>query len=115
MPPRRRVDSLNTRVEGRYNLRPRSRLVQSGSNVNVVRDIQDIPSIPQRQTHPSQHSRVRSAIPRSRNVSSTCLNDPMSIEYMYDQCDQVFYTPERRVYDSNIPRLYCQYQWYIHQ
>ena len=23
---------------------------------------------------------------------------------MYDQCDQVFYTPERRVYDSNIPR-----------
>ena len=22
---------------------------------------------------------------------------------MYDQCDQVFYTPERRVYDSSIP------------
>ena len=22
---------------------------------------------------------------------------------MYDQCDQVFYTPERRVYDSSVP------------
>ena len=28
----------------------------------------------------------------------------MSIEYMYNQCDQVFYTPEHRVYDSSIPR-----------
>ena len=40
MPPRRRLDSLTTPREPRYNLRPRSRLVQSGSNDNVVRDIQ---------------------------------------------------------------------------
>ena len=104
MPPRRRLDSLTTPREPRYNLRPRSTLVQSSSNDSINRDIPAIPSIPQRRMHRSQHSRVRSAVPRSRNVSSACLTDPTSIEYMYDQYDQVFYTPERRVYDGNIPR-----------
>ena len=103
MPPRRRLDSLTTPRERRYNLRPRSRLVQPSSTDNVVRDIQSIPSIPQQQTYRSRRSGIRSTIPRNRDAQATCLNDPTSIEYMYDQCDQVFYTPERRVYDSSIP------------
>ena len=103
MPPRRRLDSLNTPREHRYNLRPRTRLVQSSSNDSITRDIQDIPRIPQRQTRYSQRSRARCTIPRARSIQSTCLNDPTSIEYMYDQFDQVFYTPERCVYNSGIP------------
>ena len=103
MPPRRRVDSLNTQGERRYNLRPRTRVVQSSSHGSIARDIHDTASISQQQMRYTQRSRVRCATPRVRSSQPMHLHDPTSIEYMYDQCDQVFYTPERRVYDSNVP------------
>ena len=51
----------------------------------------------------NQRSRVRCATPCVRSSQSMRLHDPISIEYMYDQCDQVFYTPERCIYNTDIP------------
>ena len=103
MPPRRRVDSLNTQGERRYNLRPRTRVVQSSSHGSIARDIHDTSSISQQQMRYTQRSRVRCATPRVRSSQPMHLHDPTSIEYMYDQCDQVFYTPERCIHNSDIP------------
>ena len=103
MPPRRRVDSLNTRVESRYNLRPRSRIVQLSSNDSITRHTNDIANVLQRQTRCSQRTHARRALLRVRSTQPTRLHDPMSIEYMYDQCDQLFYIPERCVYNDDIP------------
>ena len=50
----------------------------------------------------NQRSRVRCVTPHVRSSRSTRLHDPTSIEYMYDQCDQVFYTPERCIYNTDI-------------
>ena len=103
MPPRGRVDSLNTQVERRYNFRPRTRLVQPSGHVSINRDVDSTSSILQHQTRYNRRPRVRCIIPRVRSTQSTRLNDPTSIEYTYDQCDQVFYTPERRIYSDDIP------------
>ena len=103
MPPRRRVNSLNTPRERRYNLRSHTRVAQVSSNDSINRDTQDISSRSQQQPRYSQRFRARCVAPRACNVQSTCLNDPMSIEYIYDQYDQVFYTPERCTYTNDIP------------
>ena len=90
MPPRRRIDSLNTQGERRYNLRPCTRVAQSSSHDSIARDIHDISSISQQQMRYNQRSRIQCATLRVRSSQPMRLHDPTSIEYMYDQCDQVF-------------------------
>ena len=46
MPPRRRLDSLNVQPVSRYNLRPRTRLVQSPIEGSIDVDIPSSSTIP---------------------------------------------------------------------
>ena len=46
MPPRRRLDSLNVQPASRYNLRPRTRRVQSPIDGSIVSDIPPSSAIP---------------------------------------------------------------------
>ena len=46
MPPRRRLDSLNAQSVSRYNLRPRTRRVQSPIDGSIVSDIPPPSAIP---------------------------------------------------------------------
>ena len=108
MPPRRRVDSLNTHVSSRYNLRPRSRVVQSSTDSGIIDDITVPSTIPRRQTTNGRRQRVRTVVPRVSNEIPSRSVDQTSIEYMYDQCNQAFYTPERCIYHNDIPG-YTQY------
>ena len=93
MPPRRRLDSLNVQPASRYNLRPRIRRVQSPIDGSIVDDIPPSSTIPPRSTVRSRQSRVSTAPMRRDDTVSTRNIDQSSIEYMYDRCNEEFYTP----------------------
>ena len=108
MPPRRRLDSLNVQPVSRYNLRLRTRRVQSPIDGSIVNDIPPPSAILQRSTTNSRHPHVSIASTRRNNTVSTRSIDQSSIEYMYDRCNEEFYTPDRCVYTNDIP-CYTQY------
>ena len=93
MPPRRRPDSLNAQTVPRYNLRPRTRRVQSPIDGSIHDGIQTSSAIPQRSTTNSRPPHVSIASTRRNNTVSARSIDQSSIEYMYDRCnDRVLYT-----------------------
>ena len=108
MPPRRRLDSLNAQTVPRYNLRPRTRRVRSPIDGSIVSDIPPSSTIPQRSTTRSRQPHVSIASTRRNNTVSTRNIDQSSIEYMYDRCNEEFYTPDRCVYTNDIP-CYTRY------
>ena len=108
MPPRRRLDSSNVQTSSRYNFRPRTRVVQSSINGSINDGIQISNAIPQRRTTNSRQPNVSIASTHRNNTVPTRNIDQTSIEYMYDRCDDVFYTPERCVYNADIP-CYTRY------
>ena len=64
MPPRRRLDSLNASTVSRYNLRPRTRLVQPPIDGSINGSIQASSAIPQRRATNSRHPHVSIASTR---------------------------------------------------